>query len=228
MKNSQVNAECNGSNNGNNSNQSPIMSGAEASLILMFVALGFGIVGISLADSFKLHRLIMTGAVVLNLIAIFVLMFPSIFLYYINLNNSVSSPLSALQIIHAAVGFPAVTLSLMYVFNDLPQPTRRWMITTAALWVVNIALGVLVYLTIGPYGNSVNITGSSLAYLPNKDVYLGTNSIPVNPTTQNLESTLASSPYAVAGLGIIFLAALPIAWKHMQRNTKTKKKLEQN
>jgi hypothetical protein len=143
-------------------------------------------------------------------------MFPSL------VNNGISSPSWILQVIHGAVGVPAVTLSAIYVFNDLPLRTRKWMRATAILWVMSIALGVLVCLTITSFGNSVNVTGSTLAY---KDVYLG-NSPGSNTSAQSLESTLASSPYAVAGLGISFLTASPIAWKLIHRNMKTKKNLK--
>ena len=86
----------------------------------------------------QLHRWIMSGAVFLNLISIFVVMLPSLFIYYIDPSNSVSSPFSTLQIVHMAVGFPAVVLSVMYVFNDFPQPTKKWMLITATLWLFSV------------------------------------------------------------------------------------------
>jgi len=58
-----------------------------------------------------------------------------------------TSSFSVLQIIHMAIGFPAVVLSVMYVFNDLPQPTQKWMQITAVLWIMSIALGAVVYYT---------------------------------------------------------------------------------
>jgi len=124
----------------------------QESLTIMLVALGLAIIGIGYAriktkEALQLHRWIMSGSVFLNLIAVFVVMFPSLFLYYINPNYSVSSSFSILQIIHVAVGFPAAVLSVMYVFNDLPQPTRKWMRATALLWVISIALGAVVYYT---------------------------------------------------------------------------------
>ena len=89
----------------------------------------------------------MTGAVTLNLIAILVVMFPSLIFFYIDPNVSFSSPFSILQIVHTAIGFPAFTLALIFVFNDLPTKTRKWMIITAALWFTSIALGAVVYFT---------------------------------------------------------------------------------
>lgn len=96
----------------------------QESLMLIFVALGLGIVGMAFGriknkDSFQLHRWIMTGAVALNLIAILVVMLPSLFFFYTNYPYAnISSPFSILQIIHSAVGFPAFTMALTFAFND--------------------------------------------------------------------------------------------------------------
>jgi len=124
----------------------------QESLTLMFVALGLVIIGIGYAriktkESSLLHRWIMSGAVVLNIVSIFSVMVPSLFLYYINLDNDVSSSFSILQIAHGVIGLPAAILSLMYVFNDLPQPTKKWMRATAVLWILSAALGAVVYYT---------------------------------------------------------------------------------
>jgi uncharacterized membrane protein YozB (DUF420 family) len=124
----------------------------QESLTMMLVALGLAIIGIGYArlrskESLQLHRWIMSGAVFLNLISIFAVMFPSLFIYYINPSDAITSPFSVLQIIHMAIGFPAVVLSVMYVFNDLPQPPQRWMQITAVLWIMSIALGAIVYYT---------------------------------------------------------------------------------
>ena len=124
----------------------------QESLTMMLVALGLAIIGIGYAriktkESFLLHRWVMSGAVFLNLISIFVVMFPSLFIYYIDPSNSITSQFSTLQIVHMAIGFPAVILSVMYVFNDLPQPTKKWMTITAILWLASIALGAVVYYT---------------------------------------------------------------------------------
>ncbi len=124
----------------------------QESIALMFVALGLGIIGMGYGrlktkESLVLHRWVMSGAVVLNMISIFFVMFPSLWIYYTTLSNDVSSGFSILQMIHSAEGIPAVILSVMYLFNDLPQPTKKWMRITAVLWVVSIALGAAVYYT---------------------------------------------------------------------------------
>jgi len=115
----------------------------------MFVALGLAITGIGFArlktaESLRVHRWMMSGAVILSLISIFFVMLPSLYLYYAG-DYSLTSGFSILQIIHSAEGFPAVVLSVMYLFNDLPQPTRRWMRITAVLWIISVALGAAVY-----------------------------------------------------------------------------------
>ena len=124
----------------------------QESIALMFVALGLTILGIGYAriknkESLQLHRWVMRGAVILTMIAIFFVMFPSLFIYYTTLSNSVLSGFSILQLVHSAEGVPAVILSVMYLFNDLPQPTKKWMKITAILWIVSIALGAVVYYT---------------------------------------------------------------------------------
>ena len=121
------------------------------SITLMFVALGMAFMGIGYArlktpEFLKLHRWMMSGAIILSLISIFFVMFPSLYIYYTG-GYSVTSGFSILQIIHSVEGFPVVLLTLMYLFNDLPKPTKIWMRTTAILWFISIALGVAIYYT---------------------------------------------------------------------------------
>jgi uncharacterized membrane protein YozB (DUF420 family) len=124
----------------------------QESLMLIFVALGIGIVGMAFGriknkDSFQMHRWIMTGAVTLNLIAIIVVMLPSLVFYYIDPDVTVTSTFSILQIIHGIIGLPAFVSALIFAFNDLPKNTKKWMTITAILWVTSIALGAIVYFT---------------------------------------------------------------------------------
>ena len=124
----------------------------QESLTLMFVALGLGILGMGYArlkskESFQLHRWVMSSAIILNLISICLVMFPSIFNYYYNMNNSVVAPFSVLQIVHSVFGGPTVILSGMYILNDLPVNTKKWMRITAFLWIASIVFGAMVYYT---------------------------------------------------------------------------------
>ncbi len=116
----------------------------------MFVALGLAIIGmaygrIKTKEFVKLHRWIMGGSVVLVLVAIFFVMIPSIYLYYITPGNSYTSTFSVLQIVHSILGAPAIVLGVMYLFNDLPQATKKWMRVAIVFWLVSIALGAVVY-----------------------------------------------------------------------------------
>jgi uncharacterized membrane protein YozB (DUF420 family) len=118
----------------------------------MFVALGLAILGIGYArlrnkESLQLHRWVMSGAIILTLISIFFVMFPSLIIYYIAPTINLFSSFSILQLVHSAIGVPPVILTVMYLFNDLPQPTKKWMKITAILWLVSIALGAVVYYT---------------------------------------------------------------------------------
>ena len=125
---------------------------AQESLMLIFVALGLGIIGFAFGkiknkDSFQLHRRIMTGAVGLTLIGIMVVMLPSLVFFYINPNMNVTSTFSIIQIVHSIIGFPAMALTLIFAFNDLPKNTKKWMVITTVLWLTSIALGAVVYFT---------------------------------------------------------------------------------
>jgi|GEM_PF-6170607 uncharacterized membrane protein YozB (DUF420 family) len=125
---------------------------AQESLMLIFVALGLGIIGFAFGkiknkDSFQLHRWIMTGAVGLTLIGILVVMLPSLVFFYINPNMNVTSTFSIIQIVHSIIGFPAMALTLIFAFNDLPKNTKKWMVITTVLWLTSIALGAVVYFT---------------------------------------------------------------------------------
>jgi uncharacterized membrane protein YozB (DUF420 family) len=124
----------------------------QESISLMFVALGLAILGIGFArlrskESLQLHRWVMGGATVLTLISIFFVMFPALIIYYIAPSINLFSSFSILQIVHSAIGVPPVILTVMYLFNDLPQPTKKWMKIAAILWLVSIALGAVVYYT---------------------------------------------------------------------------------
>jgi uncharacterized membrane protein YozB (DUF420 family) len=124
----------------------------QESISLMFVALGLAILGIGYArlrskESLQLHRWVMGGATVLTLVSIFFVMFPALIIYYIAPSVSFFSSFSVLQVVHSAIGVPPVILTVMYLFNDLPQPTKKWMKVTAILWLVSIVLGAVVYYT---------------------------------------------------------------------------------
>jgi len=124
----------------------------QESISLMFVALGLVILGIGYArlrskESLQLHRWVMGGATVLTLVSIFFVMFPALIIYYIAPSVSFFSSFSILQIVHSAIGVPPVILTVMYLFNDLPKPTKKWMKIAAILWSVSIALGAVVYYT---------------------------------------------------------------------------------
>lgn len=122
----------------------------QESISLMFVALGLSIIGFGYAriktkEFLQLHRWILSSAVILSLICIFFVMFPALWLYYTNPSNNFFSGFSILQLTHSIVGYPAVILSVMYLFYDLPKPTKKWMRIAAIFWIISIASGAIVY-----------------------------------------------------------------------------------
>ncbi len=124
----------------------------QESIAIMFVALGLGILGIiygrmKTREFFHLHRWTMSGAIILSLASIFLVMFPSMYIYYTTDGVDFLSGFSILQIIHAIVGAPAAILTVMYLFNDLPKSTRKYMRATVVLWLISIIIGAVVYYT---------------------------------------------------------------------------------
>jgi len=124
----------------------------QESISLMFVALGLAIVGFGFArlktkESFQMHRWIMSGAIILTIASIVLVMVPSLFLYYSAPENDFLSNFSVLQLAHSLLGIPALALSVTFIFNFLPKPTKRWMRITAALWLTTIVLGAVIYYT---------------------------------------------------------------------------------
>ncbi len=127
------------------------ISVSQATLTIMLVALGVILVGIGfgLAKNklgFLQHRWSMTAAVALALSVILAVMLPTTYVFYTDPDLQVLSALSIVTFIHAFAGIPTIALGLLYAFGDLPKQTKKWMRWTAALWVLSITLGVLVFL----------------------------------------------------------------------------------
>jgi uncharacterized membrane protein YozB (DUF420 family) len=125
---------------------------SQTTLTLMLVVLGVVAIGIAFGyltktkESLLQHRWTLTVAVVLTLGAVFLVMLPSAFLYYIDPDVQFFSSLSITTIVHSALGVPAVVTALIYVFGDLPTKVKKWMRVTAVLWVATLVLGVVMFL----------------------------------------------------------------------------------
>ena len=129
---------------------SPIVS--QTTLTLLLVVLGLSIVAFSLglvrsAESLRMHRFIMSAAVVLFLIPVFLVMLPATYGFYTDPDVALYSPLSIMTVIHGLVGLPVVVLGLVFLSNDLPGDVKRWMRRTSLLMLAAIGLGVLLFLT---------------------------------------------------------------------------------
>lgn len=124
----------------------------QESIAIMFVALGLSILGIiygrtKTKEFFHLHRWTMSGAIILTLVSIFFVMFPSFAIYYINPIVDVFSGFSILQITHFIIGIPTMILAATYLFNDLPKFTKKWMQITIILWLISMISGAIIYYT---------------------------------------------------------------------------------
>ncbi len=125
---------------------------SQTSLAIMFVVLGVLLMGIGASrisktkESLLQHRWMLTTVVIITLATVLLVMAPSMFVFYIDPALAFFSGLSLTTLIHVCIGFVGIVSSLIYVFGDLPEKTRKWMRITAALWLVAVALGVLVFL----------------------------------------------------------------------------------
>ncbi len=129
----------------------PVVS--QTTLSVMFASLGIFLVGVGFGyitknrESLLQHRWVLSSAVALTLFAIFLVMIPSLILYYIDPDVEVFSSLSGITILHAAVAAPGVITAVLYAFGRLPKKdVKKWMRWTAALWIASFAIGILLFL----------------------------------------------------------------------------------
>ncbi len=125
---------------------------SQATLMMMFVVLGIILIGIGFGrltktkENLLQHRWVLTAAVALALIAVFTVMVPSTFRFYIDPDLMVFSNMSITTMIHGVVGVFALVTGVIYAFGDLPMNVKKWMRITAALWLADIVIGVVLYL----------------------------------------------------------------------------------
>jgi len=113
----------------------------------MLNGIGFGRV-VKTKKSLLYHRWILSAAVMLTLLAVFMVMLPSAFRFYIDPDVMFFSNVSITTVIHGIVGVPAVATAVIYAFGDLPMKIRKWMRLTAILWIADIVLGVVLFLQV--------------------------------------------------------------------------------
>ena len=124
---------------------------SQATLTLMFVVLGIILLGIGFGyltktrENLLQHRWALSAAILLSVGAIFVVMLPSAFRFYIDPDVEFFSSMSYTTMIHGVIGVPAVTTAIIYAFGDLPRNVRKWMRITAFLWVADMIIGILLY-----------------------------------------------------------------------------------
>ena len=97
-------------------------------------------------ERFLLHQWTLSAAVTIGLIAVFLVMLPTIYRFYTDPDVMLMSNMSITTIIHAAIGIPAIVTSLLYAFGHLPTRVRKWMRLTAILWIAEICVGFVLYL----------------------------------------------------------------------------------
>lgn len=128
---------------------SPIVS--QTALTILLMVLGISIIAFAFGraknpENLRLHRVIMSAAILILLVPVFLVMLPATFTFYTDPDIQLFSPLSIITAIHGVVGFPVVLLGLVFVANDLPKNLRAWMQRTSILMVASVGIGILLYL----------------------------------------------------------------------------------
>ena len=114
-------------------------------LAVVLMGVGFGLVAKN-KERLLMHRWTMTIAIILTSVAIFFVMLPSAYNFFIDPNLQFPSSLSFITLIHAILGIPTITLGLIYTLGDLPQKVKVAMRWTLALWLGSLVLGVVLFL----------------------------------------------------------------------------------
>ncbi len=120
-------------------------------LTVLLVVLGLSIIAFAFGklkspDNLKLHRAIMSAAIILLFIPILLVMLPTTYAFYTDPDVVYFSSISLLTVIHGIVGLPVVVIGLIFLTNDLPSNVKMWMQRTSALLVLSVGLGVLLFL----------------------------------------------------------------------------------
>jgi|WetSurMetagenome_2_1015567.scaffolds.fasta_scaffold02098_6 uncharacterized membrane protein YozB (DUF420 family) len=129
----------------------PVIS--QTVMSVMFVSLGVFLMGIGFGyltknrENLLQHRWVLSGAITLTLGAIFFVMLPSLIRFYGDTDVEFYTSLSAVTILHALVGAPAIIIATYYAFGILPKSNlKKWMRLTAGLWIISMIIGVLLFL----------------------------------------------------------------------------------
>jgi uncharacterized membrane protein YozB (DUF420 family) len=118
----------------------------------MLVVLGIMVIGIGFGfltktkENLLQHRWTLSAAIVLALGAIFLVMLPAAFRFYVDPDVEFFSSLSYTAMIHGIIGVPAVTTAVIFAFGELPKNVKKWMRITALLWITDIAFGIVLFL----------------------------------------------------------------------------------
>lgn len=128
---------------------------ATTNLVIQFIVLALLIIsyGLKRRGKFRQHGLTMLSAVILHTVMVLSIMIPSIISIYSITTFPIAVP--AIAAVHGAIGAVTWILGLWIVVSwrlrkDLKfcLPKKRFMLATYVLWLVAIALGTLLYLSL--------------------------------------------------------------------------------
>jgi len=122
---------------------------SDLNLLLQIIILIILFVGAKFAkektqSSLQKHGRIMTFAVILNAIAIFLVMGPSFVTNFGAVLTESSTIGFPLTLIHALLGSVAEILGAVFIFKKFGK-VRMWMRLTMAVWLMALALGMIFY-----------------------------------------------------------------------------------
>jgi uncharacterized membrane protein YozB (DUF420 family) len=125
------------------------------SLIIEYVILSLLIIsfGLKRQGKYRQHGMLLLAAVILHTITIFAVMVPSIL--SITGTSSFSVGLKTLIILHAGLGALTWVLGVFIIASwrlragiAYCQPKKHWMLATYIIWIIEIILGTIVYLSL--------------------------------------------------------------------------------
>jgi hypothetical protein len=122
--------------------------------ILVLIVIGVGM-GFKFLGKIRLHGMVMFGGWLVHVIGVGVVMVPSFLAYFGGGSIDLGDPWQAITIVHGVLGAVVLVLGawLVGAWHFSRDATgcfkrKKYMIATATLWILLIALGVLLYLRI--------------------------------------------------------------------------------
>ncbi len=120
----------------------------DLNMILQLIILATLLIGIyyvkRIKKNFVKHRLFMGGAIILNVVSIFLIMGSSFLVFLPYMIKEFYEITSFTTLIHGITGSLGIILGLVFLFKH-PRNLRLWMKVTVTLWIIALLLGIAFY-----------------------------------------------------------------------------------